>query len=67
MPISPVTSTRGASSGRARSVASTAADPAMSHFIVSMPSAVLSDSPPESKVSPLPRSATRRAGFSSGR
>ena len=36
----------------------TAAAPDMSVFIVSMPSAVLSDSPPESKVMPLPTRAT---------
>ena len=36
----------------------TAAAPDMSVFIVSMPSAVLSDRPPESKVMPLPTRAT---------
>ena len=37
---------------------STAAAPDMSHFIVNMPSEGLSDSPPESKVTPLPTSAS---------
>ena len=36
----------------------TAAAPDMSVFIVSMPSAVLSDRPPESNVMPLPTRAT---------
>ena len=39
-------------------VASTAAAPDMSVFIVSIPSAVLIDRPPESKVMPLPTRAT---------
>ena len=66
IPMRPTTSARGASSGRILSVARTAADPAMSHFIVSIPSDVLRDSPPESKVSPLPTRATLRTARSSG-
>ena len=38
----------------------------MSHFIVSIPSEVLRDSPPESKVNPLPMRATLRTARSSG-
>ena len=38
--------------------ASTAAAPDMSVFIVSMPLEVFSDSPPESKTTPLPTNAT---------
>ena len=38
--------------------ASTAAAPDMSVFIVSMPLDVFSDSPPESKTTPLPTNAT---------
>ena len=44
-------------SARADMVASTAAAPLMSVFIVIIPSADLIDSPPESKVMPLPTSA----------
>ena len=47
----------GARAGRADIAASTAAAPDLSVFIVSMPSAVLSDRPPESKVIPLPTRA----------
>ena len=57
----PIAATRWTGSFRAAIVAaaaSTAAPPAMSHFIVSMPSLGLSDRPPESKVTPLPTSAT---------
>ena len=53
-----VTRTRTPSSPHADTAASTAAAPLMSVFIVTMPSAVLSDSPPESKVMPLPTSTT---------
>ena len=42
----------------ASTAASTAAAPPMSVFIVSMPVAVFNDSPPESKVIPLPTSAS---------
>ena len=35
--------------------------PALSHFMVSMPSGVLSDSPPESNVTPLPTMASAGA------
>ena len=65
--MSPTTSVRGASSGSTRSAARTAAEPAISHFIVSIPSDVLRDSPPESNVSPLPIRAILRTGLSSGR
>ena len=41
----------------ARTAASTAADPAMSHFMVIIPAGCLSESPPESNVMPLPTSA----------
>ena len=41
----------------ASTVAATAAAPAMSHFIVSIPVAGLMQSPPESKVMPLPTRA----------
>ena len=47
-----------ARSASADMVASTAAAPLMSVFMVIIPSAVLIDSPPESKVMPLPTSAT---------
>ncbi len=53
----PRTETLGLSFPSARMVARTAADPAMSHFIVSIPPAGLSEMPPESKVSPLPTRA----------
>ncbi len=46
---------------RAVAAASTAAAPAMSVFMSSMPSLVLSDRPPESKVTPLPTRTTRRS------
>ena len=51
-------SRRGASSGTADIAAMTAAAPPMSLFIVTMPSVVLMERPPESKVMPLPTSAT---------
>ena len=54
----PMTLTLGASAGSSDMVASTAAAPDMSVFIVSIPSAVLIDRPPESKVMPLPTRAT---------
>ena len=54
----PTTRTPTPSARHAPRVAMTAAAPLMSVFIVTMPSAVLSDSPPESKVMPLPTSAT---------
>ena len=53
----PTTFTRGARAGSTDMVASTAAAPDMSVFMVSMPSAVLSERPPESKVMPLPTRA----------
>ena len=56
----PQTATRFTGSRSAAIVAaaaSIAAAPAMSHFIVSIPSGVLSDRPPESKVTPLPTRA----------
>ena len=52
------TSTATPSCATARSVAITAAAPPMSHFISSIAAAGLSDRPPESKVMPLPTSAT---------
>ena len=52
------TFTLGARAGSSDMVASTAAAPDMSVFIVSMPSAVLIDRPPESNVMPLPTRAT---------
>ena len=54
----PITRTGTCRSARADIVASTAAAPDMSVFIDIMPSAVLSESPPESKVIPFPTSAT---------
>ena len=54
----PLTRTGRPSRAAATTVASTAAAPAMSLFISSMPAAVLMDRPPESKVMPLPTSAT---------
>ena len=54
----PITFTLHPSAGSTDMAAITAAAPAMSVFIVIMPSAVLSDRPPESKVMPLPTSAT---------
>ncbi len=53
-----VTRTGTPSSPHAPIAASTAAAPLMSVFMVTMPSAVLSESPPESKVMPLPTSTT---------
>ena len=55
----PWTSTVALSAGSAPMTPSTAAAPAMSYFIRSMPSALLRSRPPESKVMPLPISATR--------
>src|SRR5205814_2250457 len=57
--IRPWTSTGDRSCGSAPMIPSTAAAPAMSYFIRSMPSGVLRSSPPESNVMPLPTSATR--------
>src|SRR4030095_8684186 len=58
--IRPWTSTCGLSAGSARMMPSTAAAPDMSSFIRSMPSALLRSRPPESKVMPLPMTATFR-------
>src|SRR2546430_8533435 len=55
--IRPCTSTGDRSCGSAPMIPSTAAAPAMSYFIRSIPSEVLRSSPPESKVMPLPMSA----------
>ena len=52
-----VTSIRSPSWAIAQVAASTAAAPAMSHFMVYMPSAGLRFSPPVSKVIPLPTRA----------
>ena len=52
--IAATTLTFGLSSATARMVASAAAAPLMSIFIVSMPCESLIDSPPESNVIPLP-------------
>ena len=54
----PVTATGSPRRAAASTVCSTAAAPAMSDFMPTMPSAVLIDSPPESNVMPLPTSAT---------
>ena len=54
------TSTASPSSATARTVASTAAAPPMSLFMSSIDADGLSDRPPESKVIPLPTSATLR-------
>ncbi|MNC98532.1 hypothetical protein D3C83_165220 [compost metagenome] len=54
----PWTSTGAPSRATARRTASTIAAPDMSYFMPIMPSAVLSDRPPESKVMPLPTRAT---------
>src|SRR5665648_683157 len=56
----PVTLTGSSSVAAASTVCSTAAAPAMSSFIVTMPLAGLIDSPPESNVIPLPTIATER-------
>ena len=56
--ISPWTSAEGFSAGSARMMPSTAAAPAMSYFMRSIPSAGLRSSPPESNVMPLPISTT---------
>ena len=56
--IRPWTSTCGLSAGSARMMPSTAAAPDMSSFMRSMPSALLRSRPPESKVMPLPMTAT---------
>ncbi len=45
----------------------TVAAPAMSHFMVSMPSVGLIDSPPLSKVTPLPTKASRGLSFAGRR
>ncbi len=57
-----MTATGSASSAAASTAAATAAAPAMSHFIVTMPDDGLMLSPPESKVMPLPTSATDAFG-----
>ena len=57
--MSPCTSTGGRRMGRAPMTPSTAAAPAMSYFIRSMPSDVLRSRPPESNVMPLPITTTR--------
>ena len=53
---SAVTGIDGFSCAMARIAPSTAAPPAMSYFIFSMPSAGLMETPPVSKVTPLPTS-----------
>ena len=55
----PVTLTGTASSRQAASTASTTAEPLMSVFMASMPSAGLMSRPPVSKVIPLPTRTTR--------
>ncbi len=57
----PVTRVRTPSADSADMAAITAAPPAMSVFISCMPSLGLSDSPPLSKVMPLPTSTTCRS------
>ena len=54
----PVTFTWGATAPMAAITPNTAAPPLMSHFMVIIPVPVLIDRPPESKVRPLPTSAT---------
>ena len=54
------TSTGSFSSATDAAAASTAAAPAMSVFMSSMPSLVFSDRPPESNVTPLPTMTMRR-------
>ena len=58
----PVTATGSSSCAAATTVLSTAAAPAMSDFIASMPAAGLIEMPPESNVMPLPTSATLALG-----
>ena len=58
----PVTATGSSSRAAARTVCSTAAAPAMSDFMASMPAAGLIEMPPESNVMPLPTSATLTFG-----
>ena len=62
-PIRPITRTGSFSRAIACTAASTVAAPAMSHFMVSMLSLGFSDSPPLSKVTPLP---TRANTFAPG-
>ena len=62
-PIRPITFTGSFSCAIACIAPSTVAAPAMSHFMVSMPSVGLSDSPPESNVTPLPTSANSRSAL----
>ena len=60
-PIAATTSTGILSVAMVAIAASIAAPPAMSHFIVSIDSEGLSESPPESNVTPLPTSASAGA------
>jgi len=60
-PISPMTCTGSFRRAMAIVVASTVAAPAMSHFIVSIPSVGLIESPPLSNVTPLPTRASTGA------
>ena len=62
-PKKPCTGKGGSISATSDIAAITAAAPAMSVFMSSMPCAVLSDRPPESKVIALPTSATDFAAF----
>ena len=62
-PINPTTFTGNFNCAIACIAPSTVAAPAMSHFIVNMPSLGLIDSPPESNVTPLPTSAKGAASF----
>ena len=64
--VNATTFTATSSAGSAHMVATTAAAPAMSHFISIIDSAGLSDRPPESKVMPLPTSARVSTASGSG-
>ena len=63
----PVTATGSSRRAAAMTVCSTAAAPAMSDFMASMPSAGLIEMPPESNVMPLPTSATFAFGRAASR
>ena len=66
-PMMPCTSTSGLSAAMAFITPITAALPAMSQRMVIMPSAVLMDRPPASKVTPLPMMPSFLRGAPAGR
>ena len=64
--VNPTTRTGTSSPGSAHIAATTAAAPAMSHFMSIIESAGLIDRPPESNVMPLPTSAIVSTASASG-